>query len=204
MCLYVYIYIYIYIYTYIYVVRQGGCVYLFVYTCVVLLSRAWGHVGSQDKIRKRAEGLNLNSESYFIRARIPERHASNLRNLQDLNPEVLESNSRWPVRNPDGAGGLAKYTPTVPVPTLEQMIERLLAAGFSQCNIADGGESRLGAWSMDCVWHALRQWHGVARRRTRMGVLGNRNYMKAAIKMAGDCGVELTHWTRRLGGVCPR
>ena len=31
------------------------------------------------KIRKRAEGLNLKSESYLILARIPKRHASNLR-----------------------------------------------------------------------------------------------------------------------------
>ena len=70
MYIYIYInetlYIYIYIYTYIYVVRQGGCDYLFVYTYVLLLNRAWDHVGSQDKIRKRAEGLILKSKSYFI------------------------------------------------------------------------------------------------------------------------------------------
>ena len=42
---------------------------------------------------------------------------------------------------PMGQGGLAEYTPTIPVPTLEQMISRLLDAGLSQCNIADGGES---------------------------------------------------------------
>ena len=94
-CLYKYkflfICLYIYIYTYVYIVRQGGCDYLFVYTYVILLSRAWDHVGSQNKIRKRGEGLNLKSEYYFIRARIPERHASNLRNLQGLNPEILES-----------------------------------------------------------------------------------------------------------------
>ena len=47
--------------------------------------------------RKRAEGLKLKSKSYFIWARIPQRHASNLRNLQGLNPEVLESyNGYWP------------------------------------------------------------------------------------------------------------
>ena len=66
-------------YTYIYIVRQGGCDHLFVYTYVLLLSRAWDHVGSRDKIRKRAEGLKLKSKSYFIWARIPQRHASNLR-----------------------------------------------------------------------------------------------------------------------------
>ena len=33
----------------------------------------------------------MKSESYFIWARIPQRHASNLRNLQGLNPEALES-----------------------------------------------------------------------------------------------------------------
>ena len=89
--IYIYIYIYTYIYTYIYVVRQGGCDYSFVYTYVMFLGRAWDYVGSQDKIRKRAEGLNFKSEAYFIRARIPQRHASNLRNLQGRNPEVLES-----------------------------------------------------------------------------------------------------------------
>ena len=57
----------------------------------ILLSRAWDHVGSQTKIRKGFEGLNLESESYFIRPRIPQRHASDLRNFQGLNPEVLES-----------------------------------------------------------------------------------------------------------------
>ena len=61
------------------------------YVCTQFLSRAWDHVGSQDKIRKRAEGLKLKSKSYFIRARIPQRHASNLRNLQGLSPEVLKS-----------------------------------------------------------------------------------------------------------------
>ena len=63
-----------------YVVRHGGCDYLFVYTYVLLLSRAWDHVGFQDRTRKRAEGLKLKSKSYFIWARIPQRHASNLRN----------------------------------------------------------------------------------------------------------------------------
>ena len=35
-----------------------------------------------------------------------------------------------------------------------------------------------------------------------MSILGNHIYMVVATKMAGDCGVELAHWTRRLGGVC--
>ena len=100
-CMYVYIYIYIYIYTYIYIVCEGGCdylrTYLFILMYAILLSRAWDHVGSQDKIRKRAEGHNLKSKSYFTRARIPQRHASNSRNLQGLNPEVLKSyNGNWP------------------------------------------------------------------------------------------------------------
>ena len=94
---------------------------------------------------------------------------------------------------PMGHGGLAEYTPTIPAPTLEQMIRHLLGAGFSQCNIADGGGSYLGAWSMDCVWHAFRQWHGIARRRTRMSVLGSGDYLKAATQMASACGVELSH-----------
>ena len=106
---------------------------------------------------------------------------------------------------PTGQGGLARYTPTVPLPTLEQMIEQLLGAGFGRCNIADGGESHLGAWSMDCVCHAFRQWHGVSRRKARMSVLGNHIYMLAATKMAGDCRVGLAHWTRlHRGGVQAR
>ena len=88
--IYIILYIYIYTYTYIYVVRQGGCDYWFVYTYVLLLSLAWDHVGSQDKMRKHAERLKLKSKSYFIWARKPQRHASSLRNLQGLNPEVLE------------------------------------------------------------------------------------------------------------------
>ena len=92
-----YLFVYIYIYTYIYVVRRGGCDYLFVYTHVLLLSRAWDHVGPLGKIRKRAEGLKLKTESYFIRARIPQRHASDLRNLQGLNPELPQSYiGNWP------------------------------------------------------------------------------------------------------------
>ena len=63
-------------------------------------------VGSQDEIRKHAEGLKLKSKSYFIWARIPQRHASNLRNLQGLNPEVLESyNGNCPYRITGGGPG---------------------------------------------------------------------------------------------------
>ena len=80
---------------YIYVVREGGCDYLrthvFIRMYAILLSRAWDHVGSQKKVRKQSEGLNLESESYFIRARIPQRHASDLRNLQGLSPELPQS-----------------------------------------------------------------------------------------------------------------
>ena len=114
--IYIYSYKYIYIYTYIYVVRQGGCDYLSVSTYVLLLSRAWDHVGSQDKIRKRAEGLKMKSKSYFIWARIPQRHASNLRNLQGLNPEILESyNGNWPYVR--WAGALSKpVDPTHGIP----------------------------------------------------------------------------------------
>ena len=89
--LFTYVYIYIYIHTYIYVVRQGGCEHLFVHMYIICLSRAWGQVGSQKKKGKGSEGLNLESESYFIRARIPQRHASDLRNLQGLNPELPDS-----------------------------------------------------------------------------------------------------------------
>ena len=95
MCIHIYIYIYIYkflyVYTYIYVVRQGGCDYVLVCTYVLLLSRAWDHVASQDKIKKRAEGLESKSKCYVIWARVPQRRASSLRNLHGLNPEVLES-----------------------------------------------------------------------------------------------------------------
>ena len=89
-----YINIYIYIYTYTYVVREGGCdylrTYLFIHMYAILLSRAWDHPKIKY-VRKRAEGLKLKSKSYFIRTRIPQQHASNLRNLQGLNPEVLKS-----------------------------------------------------------------------------------------------------------------
>ena len=77
--------------TCIYVVRQGGCDDSFVHTYVIILSRAWDRVGSQDEIRKRAEGFDLKSKSCFIRARIPQRHAPDLRNLQGLNPELPKS-----------------------------------------------------------------------------------------------------------------
>ena len=58
---------------------------------MLLSCRAWDHVGSQDKIRKRAEGLKLKSKSYFIWACIPQRHTSNLRKLLDLLPKVLKT-----------------------------------------------------------------------------------------------------------------
>ena len=65
-----YVHIYIYMCTYIYAVREGGCdclrAYLFMRMYAILLSQAWDHVGSQDKIRKRTEGLKLKSKSYFI------------------------------------------------------------------------------------------------------------------------------------------
>ena len=86
---------FIYIYKYVHIRSSSGRLRLFTYEFVhmyvrmyaILLSRAWDHVGPQKKIRKRAEGLNLRSESYLILARIPKRHASNLRNLQGLNPK---------------------------------------------------------------------------------------------------------------------
>ena len=88
---------YVYIYIYLHLRSSPGWLRLFVYTYVLLLSRAWVHVGSQNEIRKRAEGLELKSKSYFIWARIPQRHASNLRNVQGPNPELLESyNGNWP------------------------------------------------------------------------------------------------------------
>ena len=67
--------------------------------------------------------------------------------MHDLRWEHLVASALTPM----GQGGLAEYIPTVSVPTLEQMIRRLLSAGFSKCNIADGGESYQGAWSMGCV-----------------------------------------------------
>ena len=71
--MYKYINIYTQICTYVYVVREGGCdylhTYLFIRMYAILLSRAWDHVGSQDKVRKRAEGLELKSSSYFLDGR---------------------------------------------------------------------------------------------------------------------------------------
>ena len=54
---------------------------------------------------------------------------------------------------------------------------------------------------MDCVWHALRQWHGTSKRKTKGCWVGNEVYFSAASKMAADCQTELPHWTRRLGEV---
>ena len=81
------------------------------------------------------------------------------------------------------------------------MIPCLVGAGFRKCNVAGGKESYLGAWSMDCAWHALRQWHGIDRRDTLIGVLGNHYYFKAAPEMARVCGVGLITWTRDLDWV---
>ena len=94
-CIYIYIYIYIYTPTYTYFVRAAAIIDL------LILSNSFGpSLGScwvPEKIRKRAEGLNLKSESYFIRARIPQRHESDLRNLQGLNLELTHSYiGNWP------------------------------------------------------------------------------------------------------------
>ena len=62
---------------------------------------------------------------------------------------------------PMGKGGLDGYVPTVAVPTLAQMIDRLISAGFSKCYLAGGEESHLGAWTMDCVWYI--RFAGLAR-----------------------------------------
>ena len=116
--------------------------------------------------------------------------------MRDFRWEHLVASALTPM----GQGGLADYTPTVALPTLAQMIDWLVAAGFSKCNIADGEESHLGAWSMDCIWHALQVWHGMAKRKTKGCWVGNEVYFSAASRMAADCQAELSHWTRKLGG----
>ena len=54
---------------------------------------------------------------------------------------------------------------------------------------------------MDCVWHALSQWHGISKRKTKGCWVGNEVYFSAASRMAADCQTELPHWTTKLGGV---
>ena len=82
-----YIYTYIYIYIYVHIRSSSGRLRLFTYAFVHTYVRTYvrnifepslGSCWAPEKIRKR-EGLNLKSESYLILARIPKRHASNLR-----------------------------------------------------------------------------------------------------------------------------
>ena len=54
---------------------------------------------------------------------------------------------------------------------------------------------------MDCAWHALRQWHGTARRDTLMGVVGNRTYLALAEQMVQDDGTDVYTATKALGGL---
>ena len=88
--------------------------------------------------------------------------------MHDLHWERLVAAALTPM----GQGGLDDYAPTVAVPTWAQMIDRLVEAGFSKCNIASGEESHLGAWSMDCVWYvrfAGLAWHGETDRQWLLG-----------------------------------
>ena len=102
--------------------------------------------------------------------------------------------------SPMGTGGLDGFTPTVAVPNVGQMIDRLFAAGFSKCFLRVGGESHLGAWAMDCAWNSLQVFHGEVRPRAKGCWLPNEAYGDAATQMAADCGVPLSKWTAVIGG----
>ena len=102
--------------------------------------------------------------------------------------------------SPTGTGKLDGYTPTVVVPNLGEMIDRLLGAGFSKCHLIRGGESHLGAWAMDCVWNSLQVWHSEVRPSAKGCWVGNDHYIAAAVQMAADCGVPLSKWTAAIGG----
>ena len=116
--------------------------------------------------------------------------------MHDLRWEHLVASALSPM----GTGGLDEFTPTVVVPHVGRMIDRLLGAGFSKCYLKKGGESYLGAWAMDCAWNALQVFHGEVRSTAKGGWLGNETYIAAATQMAADCGVQLSEWTTAIGG----
>ena len=120
--------------------------------------------------------------------------------------QLLMHDFRWEhlvaaALTPMGRGGLGEYVPKVAVPNWAQMIDRLIGAGFSKCYLAGGGESHLGAWAMDCVWNALQVWHGEVKATAKGSWVGNALYVAAALQLAADCGVQLFHWTRDIGGI---
>ena len=102
--------------------------------------------------------------------------------------------------SPMGTGGLDGFTPTVVVPNVGEMIDRLLGAGFSRCHLVRGGESHLGAWAMDCVWNSIQVFHREVRPSAKGCWVGNDNYVAAAMQMAADCGVPLSKWTAAIDG----
>ena len=53
---------------------------------------------------------------------------------------------------------------------------------------------------MDCVWNASQVWHGEVKATAKGSWVGNALYVAAALQMAADCGVQLSHWTRDIGG----
>ena len=116
--------------------------------------------------------------------------------MHDLRWEHLVASALTPM----GRGRLDRYAPTVAVPNWAQMVDRLIGAGFSKCYLTGGAESHLGAWAMDCVWNALQVWHGEVKATAKGGWVGNALYVAAALQMAADCGVQLSQWTRDIGG----
>ena len=116
--------------------------------------------------------------------------------MHDLRWEHLVASALSPM----GTGGLGEFVPTVVVPHVGLMIERLLQAGFSKCYLKQGAESHLGAWAMDCAWNALRVFYGETKSTAKGDWVGNATYVVAAKKMAADCNVQLSAWTVDVGG----
>ena len=117
--------------------------------------------------------------------------------------QLLMHDLRWEhlvaaALSPMGTGRLDGYTPTVAVPNLGEMINRLIDAGFSKCHLVRGGESHLGAWAMDCVWNSLQVWHGEVSPSAKGCWVGNAHYIAAAMQMAADCDVQLSEWTAAI------
>ena len=96
--------------------------------------------------------------------------------MHDLRWEHLVASALSPM----GTGGLGGFTPMVAVPHVGQMIDRLLAAGFSKCFLKKGGESHLGAWAMGCAWNAIQVFHGEVKPTARGCWLPNGTYIVAA------------------------
>ena len=114
--------------------------------------------------------------------------------LQDLRWELIIHH----VCGRMGDDHLRSYTPSGELPTIKEIIERLIRAGFKASALADGSQSYLEAWALDVLWTEVHVWAGLQQKETKLLPVPNDTYARSANSLAAASGVELWTWTHQF------